>query len=245
MNTTSMGNANWILSTMLCAVVALAPVYAARGGNGGGKDKGGGGGGAGGEITPVEITFVDEMGELGYRISGDGLGPYVHDADGSGDGVQAYLGGGGAYGDIFLRLGSAPGRGLWFDFSDCHPDTASCTPPFAMGVDLDSSLAVAPGDVVADGLFGMTAGQTIHAPMEFTYGFGSASGPGFVYFDSDLKGKNPCRNKTLNATVTRPTAANLWTVSVDATAVGCATLPGGSLSGQYLMPFHFTVEIVP
>lgn len=87
-----------------------------------------------------------------------------------------------------------------------------------MDIDLESSLAVAPGDVVADGLFGMTAGQTIYAPMELTYDFTNPNGPGFVSFDRDLKGRNPCKNKTLNATVTRPTAADLWTVSVDSTA---------------------------
>jgi len=92
--------------------------------------------------TPV-VVFADELGAGGHRISGDGLGPYVDDTDGSGDGVEAYLGGGGG-GDIFLRLAGAPGRGLWLDFGDCLPDPSSCSPPFAAGVDLASSVAVAP-----------------------------------------------------------------------------------------------------
>ncbi|MDX1643694.1 MAG: hypothetical protein R3244_04965 [Thermoanaerobaculia bacterium] len=221
----------------------------AKGGNGGGGggEKGGGkgGGGGGGEITPIKITFGDEMGASGYRISGDGLGQYVHDADGSGDGVEAYLGAGGAEGDIFLRLANAPSRGIFFDFTDCHPEPGSCSPPFDMGVDFASGLAAAPGETVDNGLFGMTAGQTIDAPMEFIYAFDSGSGPGNVHFDSGLKGKNPCKNKSLNATITRPGAEQVWTVSVDASVLACATLPGGAYSGQYLMPFVFTVEVLP
>lgn len=242
-------SAVWIAAAALCLLFATTgTVLAAKGGNGGGGGGGkggGGGGGGGGGITPVQITFADEMGQLGYRISGDGLGAYVHDADGSGDGVQAYLGDGGARGDIFLRLANAPSRGVWFDFGDCHPDPASCNPPFAVGVDFVSALAVAPGEVVVDGLFGMTAGQTIAAPMEFVYDFDNASGPGFVYFDRELKGRSPCKNKSLNATVHRPGEEQLWTVSVDPTVLACVTLPGGELSGQYLMPFQFTVEVLP
>lgn len=232
-----------LIVVTLCAMTA--PAAAARGGNGGGGHTGGGGGGGGkgGDITPVQITFADELGQLGNRISGDGSGAYVHDPNGSG--VEAYLGTGGAEGDIFLRLAKASSRGIWFDFGQCYPDPTSCNPPFAAAVDFSSSIAVAPSAVVAGGLFGMTAGQTITAPMEFDYDFDGPDGPGFVYFDSGLKGKNACKNKSLNATITRPGADALWTVSVDASALACATLPQGVLSGQYVMPFQFTVEVLP
>ena len=224
----------------ICLALTLSSsAWAGKGGKGGGK--GGGGGGGGDDITPAIVTFADQMGSLGHGVGADSFGAYVHGIDG----VEVYLGKGGALGDIFLRLAQAPGRGLWFDFSDCHPDPASCTPPFDMGVDYVSAIAVAPGDIVANGLFGMAAGDTIEAPMEFWYNFGNSPGPGFVYFDRDLRGKNPCKNKSLHATITRPGKAESWVVSADASTLACVTLPGGALSGQYDMTFEFTIETLP
>lgn len=233
---------------MLSLAVGLAlllsgPALAKKGGNGGGGGHSGGGSG-GASTTPVQITFVDELGALGYRLSGDGLGAYVDDVNGTGDGVEAYLGGSGG-GDIFLRLANAPSRGLWFDFGACYPDATSCTPPYPMGVDLVSSISVAPSTVVSNGLFGMAPGQTIEAPMDLYYDFDNPAGPGQIYFDSQLKGRNPCKNKSLYVTITRPGTAELWTVSADASVLACVTLPGGALSGQYQMPFQFTVETIP
>lgn len=222
------------------ALMAAGSAWAAKGGKGGGKG-GGGGGGGGDDVTPVVITFADQMGSLGHGVGADTFGAYEHGVDE----VEAYLGNGGALGDIFLRLTQATSRGLWFDFRDCHPDPTSCTPPFDIGVNYASAIAVAPGDIVANGLFGMAAGDTIEAPMEFWYDFSGPQGPGFVYFDRNLKGKNPCRNKSLHATITRPGEAELWIVSADATTLGCVTLPGGALSGQYDMTFEFTVQTVP
>jgi len=98
---------------------------------------------------------------------------------------------------------------------------------------------------IAGGLFGMAPGETIEAPMDLYYDFDNPAGPGQIYFDRELKGKNPCRNKSLYVTVTRPGAGELWTVSADASALACVTLPGGALSGQYAMPFSFTVEPIP
>jgi len=229
----------------LCAALLLCgPVLAKKGGNGGGTKGGGGngGGGGGGSTTPIQITFADEQGALGFRLSGDGLGAYVDDPDGSG--VEAYLGGSGG-GDIFLRLANATSRGLWLDFEDCYPDGTSCTPPYAFGIDFVSSIAVAPSVAVAGGLFGMTPGQTVEVPMDLYYDFDNPAGPGQIYFDSQLKGRNPCKNKSLYVTVTRPGTAELWTVSADTSVLACVTLPGGALSGQYAMPFQFTVETLP
>jgi hypothetical protein len=219
------------------ALMFTSSAWAGKGGKGGGK----GGDDGGDDITPAIVTFADQMGSLGHGVGADAFGAYVHGIDG----VEAYLGNGGALGDIFLRLAEAPGRGLWFDFGNCHPNPASCTPPFDMGVDYLSAIAVAPGDIVANGLFGMAAGDTIEAPMEFWYNFGNSPGPGWVYFDRNLKGKNPCRNKSLHATITRPGEAESWVVSANAATLACVTLPGGALSGQYDMTFEFTIETLP
>jgi len=223
---------------LAAALLAHGAVAAKRPGGGGG-----GGGGTSGGTTPARITFADDLGSLGSGISGDGLGAYVDDTSGGGDGVAAYLGGSGG-GDIFLRLSKAPGRGLWFDFGGCYPDPTSCSAPFESGIDLVSSIAVAPSVAVSGGLLGMAPGQTIEAPMDLYYDFDNPAGPGQIYFDRELKGKNPCRNKSLYVSITRPGAEELWTVRADASALACVTLPGGALSGQYALPFSFTVETV-
>jgi len=225
-------------AALVAGLLAHGAVAAKRPGGGGG-----GGGGTGGGTTPARITFSDDLGSLGSGISGDGLGAYVDDTSGGGDGVAAYLGGSGA-GDIFLRLAKAPSRGLWFDFGGCYPDAASCSPPFETGIDLVSSIAVAPSVAVSGGLLGMAPGQTVEAPMDLYYDFDNPAGPGQIYFDRELKGRNPCRNRSLYVTITRPGTAELWTVRADSSALACVTLPGGSLSGQYALPFSFTVETV-
>lgn len=213
--------------------------WARKGGTGGG---GGHGNGNGGDITPAKITFADEFGTSGYRISGDGLGEYVHGADG----LEVYLGSGGAQGDIFFRLRNSS-RGIWLDFGACHPEESSCAPPYGAMVDLDSSISVAPGDVISsgDGLFGMREGDTIEAPMEVFYSYTGEQSPGFIHFDSALRGNNPCKNKSLFVTIHRPGPEDIWTVSADASALACARLPGGGFSGQYEMPFEFTIETLP
>lgn len=240
-----------ILTVAISLVLGLAgSAEAGKGGNGKGGGGGGGGDGGAGEDTPVKITFADGLGASGYRISGDGLGAYVHDGDGTGDGTQAYLGGGGAKGDIFLRLAHAPSRGLYLDFGGCYPDSESCSEPTHMGadfagVDYVSSISVAPGDVgIKDGLFGIAPGTSVVAPMHMYYDFENPEGPGQIHFESGLKGNHPCKNKSLDVTVARSVAGDAWTVSADLSVLACATLQGGAFSGQYQMPFVFTVELL-
>jgi len=229
-----------VASLMVCLAVGLVgPAQAGKGGKGGGDDKGGGKGG--GHFVAARITFADEMGLDGNRISADGFGPYVHGVDG----VDAFIGSGGAEGDMFLWLAQAPSRGLWLDFGACYPNPTACTPPFPAGVDSVSSIAVAPREVRAGGLYGILEGETIEAPMDLNYDFNGASGPGFIYFDSNLKGKNPCKNKSLYVSITRPGPEEVWVVSADLSVLACATLPGGDFSGQYQMPFEFTIEALP
>ncbi len=234
-------------STRRTPILALAlllvlggPAWAKKGGTGGGGG-GGKGNGNGDDITPARITFADELGIDGGRISGDGRGEYVHGVDE----VEVYLGSGGAQGDIFFRLGNAPARGLYLDFTDCFTDPLDCNPPYAAMVDWGTSIAVAPGDVVAsgDGLFGIPAGESIVAPVEIFYSYTGVEGPGKIFFDPGLKGKNSCKNKSLYVTVTRPGPEELWIVSADSTTPACATLPAsGGYSGQYDMSFAFTIE---
>lgn len=237
-----------LLLSLVLAVPGLA--VAEKGGKGGGKGGGGGGGGGGSDITPAKITFASSrgMGELGDRIDSDGGGTYVHGQDG----LEVYLGAGGAHGDIFFLLGNATNRGLWLDFSVCaRIDPLDCNPPNpALGVDYDTSIAVAPGDAVpsGDGLFGIAAGDTIYAPVEIFYAYTGEQHPGKVFFDPGLKGKNPCKNLSLNVAIYRPGPEERWIVSADDATPACATLPGGGgndLSGQYDMTFSFTIETLP
>lgn len=215
--------------------------WAKQGGNGGGGG-GGRGNGNGGGITPAKITFADELGLEGSRISGDNFGEYVHGEDR----LEVYLGSGGAQGDIFFRLGNSS-RGIWLDFGACHPDETSCTPPYEAMVDLYTSISVAPGDVInsGDGLFGMREGDTIEAPMEVFYSYTGEQSPGFIHFDSALRGNNPCKNKSFLVSIHRPGLEEVWTVSAEEGALACARLPGGGFSGQYEMPFVFTIETLP
>lgn len=232
----------WHVATVLLVGLTVAltggltePAHAAKGGKGGGGDKGGGKGG--GDVVAARITFADELGNDGNRISGDGLGAYVHGYDG----VDAFIGTGGAEGDIFLWLADAS-RGLWLDFGACYPNATACTVPFAAGINDAASISVAPSEVRAGGLYGMAAGETIDAPMHVNYDFNGPDGPGFVYYDPNLKGRNPCKNKSMNVSITRPGAEEVWVVSADLSALSCGTLPGGDFSGQYQMPFEFTLE---
>jgi hypothetical protein len=223
------------------ALLVPGLAMAEKGGKGGGK--GGGGNGNGGDITPAKITFSP-----GGRIDSDGQGSYVHEGEG---GLEVYLGTGGAEGDIFFRLGNAPGRGLWLDFSVCATgDPLDCTPPYGAKVDYDTSIAVAPGDVVAsgNGLFGIPEGETIYAPVEIFYSYTGLEHPGKIFFDPGLKGRNPCKNLSLNVAITRPGPEELWVVWADDKIPACATLPGGggnNYSGQYDMTFSFTIETLP
>jgi hypothetical protein len=206
---------------------------AAYAGGGHSKGPGPGGGGSEGGLVPVTITFA---GATGDRIHSDNGTPYTDGVDG----VEAFLGSKANYGNVFLRLAKSS-RGLWLDFSDC---VSSCNPPFTSEVNDLSSIKVNADDVQKDGLYGMSVGTTIQAPMRVYYQLDPADAPGFVDFQPNLTGSSPCRNQSLYVDVTR-TGDQTWDVAGASIPMACVTLPDGSLGGVFLMPFEFTVVVVP
>lgn len=224
------------LAVALCFVMSVTGIAnAEKGGNGKGKGSGDPGDGSSGGITPAIITFADSAGD---RIRSDDGTAYVDGVDN----VEAFLGSKANYGNVWLRVGDSV-RALTLDFSDCQPGT-TCNPPLVSIPHDRVSIKVDANNVQSDGLFGMAEGATIHAPMRIYYEYfaNDPEGPGFVEFNPNLKGKSPCKNKSLYVVVTRVDATS-WDVSGDETPLACATLPDDSLSGQYLMPFHFTVTV--
>ena len=228
-------------------MVALASPACAKpgGGKGGGK---GGGGNDGAGTTAISITFRDAMDD---RVGSFPIGPYVDGVDS----VEAFIGSKANYGNVWLRLAQSD-RGLYLDFGTCVSN--SCTSPFdplynsvLAGVISISAIKVDANDVLSDGLLGMVEnGDSITAPMRIYYQFNKGDAPGFIEFNPSVKGGSPCKNKSNFVTVVR-TSATTWEITSSADIASntgnraCATLPGGDeLSGIYLMPFLFTVEIL-
>ncbi len=89
----------------------------------------------------------------------------------------------------------------------------------------------------------MAVGESITAvPARITYSLIADTGPGFVEFDPNKKGTNPCKNKSNFVTVIR-TGEATWEIVADPNTIACVLLPGGSgFGGTYRMPFQFTVQ---
>lgn len=226
--------------------MAVAPgAHAAKGGNGGGKGSGGGN-----STQPVAVTFRDCTGGVPSgafvnlhpndtaicqsssddRLKSDEALAYT---DGL-DGVGAFIALTGSYGALGVRLAQSP-RGLFIDFSDCAGALGSCNPPFTSQIDSSTAIDVDADKVVQNGLLGMTVGQSISTPLRVTYG-----DFGFINFNPNVKGKDPCKNKSNYVVATR-TSDTTWEVIADANTIGCMTLPGGDFGGTYRMPFQFTI----
>lgn len=241
------------LAMAFSGLTALLPcsAFAGKGGNGGGG--GGHGGGGGSSTLPVVLTFRDCSGGLPSAdfawlhpdSTPDALCPVSDDRVKSDDGypyedglegVQAFIALSGSYGALGLRLDQS-GRGLFLDFTDCAGAPGTCNPPFDSGIasgghegiDVDANV------VMQNGLLGMALGETIATPLRITYG-----DFGFVNFNPNVKGKDPCKNKSNFASATR-TSDTSWEIVADANTVACMTLPGGAFGGTYRMPFQFTV----
>jgi len=219
-----------ILLSILMLTVASTASAKPGGGKGGGKDDGGG-------ITPVSITFRNAIDD---RVGSDVITPYVDSVEG----VEAFLGSKANVGNVWLRLAQSD-RGLYLDFSDCYDDNCiSPLAPLENGVISISAIKLDADDVVSGGIVSMEKGDTISAPLRIYYQFGKGESPGFIEFNPSVKGGSPCKNKSNYVTVVRTSQTN-WEVSAAPDNRACATLPGGNdLSGIYLMPFSFTVEIL-
>lgn len=238
---------NQTIRTVFVTLLVLSVAGTAHAGKGNGKGKGAGDPGDGntGGLTPVTITFRDALDD---RIGSDDYTSYIDGVDG----VEAFLASKANYGNVWLRLDTSPSRGLYLDFTDCA--TPSCTPLFATGVIGLSAIKVDANDVQSDGLFGMAIGARIYPPMRIFYqddaeqSLEEEQAPGFIYFNSNIKGKSPCKNLSDNVEVYRENAT-LWTITgIGSPNTACATLPGGqqagrNLAGVFYMPFEFSVEI--
>ncbi len=239
---------NQTICTVFITLLVLSVASTAHAGKGNGKNKGGGGSGEEdtGGLTPVTITFENALND---RVGSDNYTPYM-DGD---EGVEAFLATKANFGNVWLRLDKSPSRGLYLDFTDCATPP-SCTPLFATGLIGLSAIKVDANDVQADGLFGMAIRSTIYPPMRIYYqdnaeqSLEEEQAPGFIYFNSNIKGKSPCKNLSDNVEVYRENAT-LWTITgIGFPNTACATLPGGqqagrNLAGVFYMPFEFTVEI--
>ncbi len=238
---------NQAMQTVLITILILSVSSSVQAAKGGGKGKGGGGSGDGdtGGLTPVTITFMDDSGD---RIGSDGFGPY---SDGGADGVEAFLASKANFGNLWLGLENAPSRSLHLDFTDC----AGLCDTSAEIFDTLSAIKVDANDVQTDGLFGMAVGSKIYPPMRVYYQFDQTlssldeeQNPGFIYFNPNIKGKSPCKNRSDHVEVYRDTNT-LWIITgTGYPNTACVTLPGSQLAGQNLagvfyMPFEFTVEI--
>ena len=236
----------YILITAL--MLALASTASAK--PGGGKGGGGGGkDGGGNDIVPISITFRDDP--FYDRVGSDIITPYVDGEypldDGTG-GIHAFLGSKANSGNVWLKLAKSP-RGLYLDFTECFdsPDYSKCTSPFAPlknGVVSLSAIKLNANDVLTGGVLTMAVGETaLSMPMRIYYEFDDGQGPGFIEFNPSIKGGKPCKNKS-NFVLVKRTSATSWDIWSTNEGRACVTLPGGSeLSGIYLMPFSFTVEI--
>lgn len=226
-----------ILTVLLIAGLAGA-AHAGKGGTKGKPDGGGGDPGDGNEVTPVTVLFRDSVTD---RVGSDGA-IYINDYDEASDsGVRAFIGTKANLGNVWLMLAKSA-RGLLLDFSDC---ISACNPPFLVDVISNSAIKVEADRVQSDGLWGMSVGTTIFAPMRIFYDLDDGQGPGFVEFNPNLKGKSPCKNKSNYVEVTR-TSDTTWDIGADDTITSCVTLPGGGeLAGVFVMPFSFTVELTP
>jgi hypothetical protein len=229
--------ASALFTALLIASLAGA-VHAAPGGTKGKPDRGGGDPGDGNGVTAVTVLFRDSVTD---RVGSDGA-IYINDYDEASDsGVRAFIGTKANLGNVWLMLAKSV-RGLLLDFSDC---ISACSPPFTVDVISNSAIKVDANGVQSDGLWGMSVGTTIFAPMRIFYDLDDGQGPGFVEFNPNLKGNSPCKNKSNYAVVTR-TGDATWDISADDTITSCVTLPGGGeLAGVFVMPFSFTVELIP
>jgi len=230
-----------ILTALLIAGLAGA-AHAAPGGTKGKPDKGGGDPGDGNEVTPATVVFRDLATD---PVGSDGA-IYIDNYDEATDsGVRAFIGTQANLGNIKLWLQKAPARALWLDFSDCF--TESCTPLFEMGFNSSSGIDVQVNEVQQDGVWGMSVGTTVDAPMRIWYEDPANPGdPGFIHFDNVKGGSSPCKNSGAgNVEVTR-IGDTEWTVSASDQIYSCALLPGRKeLAGFFIMPFSFTVEVIP
>lgn len=236
--------ASAILTALLIIGLAGA-AHAAPGGTKGKPDKDGGDPGDGNDVTPVTVLFRDNFATDPIdRVGSDG-DIYVDNYDEATDsGVRAFIGSKANLGNIKLWLSKAPERALWLDFSDC---IASCNPLFDMGFDFSSAIDVQVNEVQQDGVWGMSVGTTVYAPMRIWYEDPANPGdPGFIHFNDSLKGNSPCKGAGAdNVEVTRISDTE-WTVSASDLIQSCASLPGRTeLAGIFVMPFSFTVEVIP
>lgn len=214
--------------------------------------------GDGGSTTPAIITFrdcnagfpsaafanlhpetalLDLCPVLDDRIKSDTGMPYEDGMDG---GVEAFIGSQANLGNVWLKLAKST-RGLFLDFTGCASPPEECKPPFTSQVVSLASIKVDANDVKKDGLFGMVVGESISAPMRVYYQLSADQPPGFVDFNPNQTGKEPCKNKGNFVTVRR-TGNTTWEVIGDPNIIGCVTLPGGGFGGTYGMPFQFTVQ---
>lgn len=242
-------NMKHIAKALLTAFLIAGLAGAAHAGKGGTKGKPGGDGGDpgdGNEVTPVSVLFRDNFATVPIdRVGSDGA-LYVNDYDEATDsGVRAFIGTQANLGNIKLWLQKAPARALWLDFSDCF--TESCTPLFDMGLDFNSGIDVQVNEVQKDGVWGIPVGDSVLAPMRIWYEDPANPGdPGFIHFDNVKGGNSPCKNSGAgNVEVTR-IGDTQWTVSASDQIYSCALLPGRKeLAGFFIMPFSFTVEVIP
>ena len=222
-----------LISTLMLTIASTASAKPGGGKGGGGKDDGGGGGG----VTPASITFRDAVDD---RVGSDVITPYINGVDG----VEAFLGSKANVGNVWLRLAQSS-RGLYLDFADCYNN--NCISPLAPldnGVVSLSAIKLDADDVLSGGIVSMALGETISAPLRIYYQFEGGEAPGFIEFNPGVRGGSPCKNKSNFVTVIR-TSDTSWDISAEPGNRACATMPGGNdLSGVYLMPFSFTVEIL-
>lgn len=175
------------------------------------------------------------------RIQSDLDAPYESGVDG----VDAYIGSTGTAGNVWLKTGQSS-RGLWLDLTACAGAAGSCIPPFQISVIANAAIQVQASETRRNGVFAMAVGESMTAPMRVFYQFNNDVGPGFIYFNPNLKGTSPCKGKSNLVTVTRTNdAAWAWEVVGDANTIACVTLPGssGEFAGTYFMPFRFKVVL--
>jgi len=154
-------------------------------------------------------------------------------------GVEAFLGTQANSGNVGLRLNQSS-RGLLLEFAECA-SAGSCNPPASQLYSL-VFVRVDATAVRKNGILGMSVNETMSAPARVYYQVSAEQGPGFIDFNPNLSGKNPCKGASDFVSVTR-TGEGTWTIRADATRIACVTLPDNAgWAGNYHFPFQFTVQ---